>query len=186
MSILPPLDPAVRLEQLNVGDYRFGGLLTTEFLEPPPGRCFLLRQTYKHDVKGAIPDNLRKLIDSPQRAKGPPLHFHQFQTEYFRVESGMMGIEVDGAKIAVTVEDGEISVKAGSLHQFFIHPNSLGDMTVSFLALQTRDWITSWTVSSSRIGTDTGTMRCCITEDSTYSNSWRYVFDIYGQNIFPC
>ncbi|MCJ1266046.1 hypothetical protein MMC22_005928 [Lobaria immixta] len=109
---------------------KFGGLLTTEFLEPPPGRCFLFRQTYKHDIKGPIPENLRKLIDSPHRPKGPPLHFHQFQTEYFRVESGLMGIEVDGVKRSVAAEDGEISVKAGSVHQFFIHPSSPGDMTV--------------------------------------------------------
>lgn len=110
--------------------HRFGGLLTTEFLEPPPGRCFLFRQTYKQDVNGTIPENLRKLINSPHRPKGPPLHFHQFQTEYFRVDSGLMGIEVDGVKRSVAAEDGEISVKAGSVHQFFIHPSSPGDMTV--------------------------------------------------------
>nr|ANM86573.1 cupin RmIC-type protein [Cladonia uncialis subsp. uncialis]AUW31356.1 putative cupin RmIC-type [Cladonia uncialis subsp. uncialis] len=108
----------------------FGGLLTTEFLEPPPGRCFLFRQTYKHDIKGPVPANLRKLLDSPKRPKGPLLHFHQFQTEYFRVEAGLMGIHVDGVEKAVTAEDGEISVKAGSIHQFFIHPDSQGDMTV--------------------------------------------------------
>ena len=41
-----------------------------------------------------------------------------------------MGIEVDGARKSVTRDDGEISVKAGSIHQFFIHPDSPGDMTV--------------------------------------------------------
>ena len=41
-----------------------------------------------------------------------------------------MGIEIDGARKAVTRDDGEISVKAGSIHQFFIHPDSPGDMTV--------------------------------------------------------
>ncbi len=41
-----------------------------------------------------------------------------------------MGIECDGQKKAVTKDDGEISVKAGSIHQFFIHPDSPGDMTV--------------------------------------------------------
>lgn len=41
-----------------------------------------------------------------------------------------MGIEVDGVKRSVAAEDGEISVKAGSVHQFFIHPSSPGDMTV--------------------------------------------------------
>ncbi|KAJ4993961.1 hypothetical protein SVAN01_00438 [Stagonosporopsis vannaccii] len=108
----------------------FGGLLTTEFLEPPPGRCFLFRQTYRHNVEGPIPENLKKLIDSPQRPKGPPPHFHQFQTEYFRVESGIMGISVDGKQKVVTAEDGEVSVKAGSIHNFFIHPSSPEKMTV--------------------------------------------------------
>ncbi|RAH64729.1 uncharacterized protein BO66DRAFT_463755 [Aspergillus aculeatinus CBS 121060] len=109
---------------------KFGGLLTTEFLEPPPGRCFLFRQTYRHNVEGPIPDNLRKLINSPDRPKGPPPHFHQFQTEYFRVESGVMGINVDGQVKRVTAADGEVSVKAGSVHNFFIHPDSEESMTV--------------------------------------------------------
>ncbi|EAW11666.1 uncharacterized protein ACLA_093650 [Aspergillus clavatus NRRL 1] len=109
---------------------KFGGLLTTEFLEPPPGRCFLFRQTYRHTVEGPIPENLRKLINSPHKPKGPPPHFHQFQTEYFRVETGVLGIEVDGVLRRITPEDGEISVKAGSVHRFFIHPDSPESMTV--------------------------------------------------------
>ncbi|KAK8041116.1 hypothetical protein PG994_014123 [Apiospora phragmitis] len=109
---------------------KFGGLLTTEFLEPPPGRCFLFRQTYKQDLQGPIPQNLRRLIDSPSRPMGPLLHFHQFQTEYFRVESGIMGIELNGKHRVVTPEDGEISVKAGGIHRFYIHPDSPDDMTV--------------------------------------------------------
>lgn len=104
--------------------------MTTEFLEPPPGRCFLFRQTYKQDLQGPIPQNLRRLIDSPSRPMGPLLHFHQFQTEYFRVESGIMGIELNGKHRVVTPEDGEISVKAGGIHRFYIHPDSPDDMTV--------------------------------------------------------
>lgn len=41
-----------------------------------------------------------------------------------------MGIDIDGVQKMIAAEDGEISVKAGSVHQFFIHPNSPGDMTV--------------------------------------------------------
>ena len=41
-----------------------------------------------------------------------------------------MGIEVNGVKKRVTAEDGEISVKAGSVHNFFIHDDSPEDMTV--------------------------------------------------------
>ena len=104
--------------------------MTTEFLEPPAGRCFLFRQTYLRTVEGPIPDNLRRLIHSPARPDGPPLHFHQYQTEYFRVEYGVMGIEIDGRTKRVVPEDGEISVKAGSLHHFFMHPDSPKSMTV--------------------------------------------------------
>ncbi|KAI3327495.1 hypothetical protein F4824DRAFT_506935 [Ustulina deusta] len=109
---------------------KFGGLLTTEFLEPPPGRCFYFRQTYKQKLDGSIPDNLRRLVESAGRPKGPLLHFHQFQTEYFRVESGIMGIELNGKHRKVYPEDGEISVKAGGIHRFYIHPESPGPMTV--------------------------------------------------------
>ncbi|KAF2636136.1 hypothetical protein P280DRAFT_534017 [Massarina eburnea CBS 473.64] len=102
----------------------FGGLITTEFLEPPPGRCALMRQHYRHDIEGPIPENLRKLIDSPNRPKGPPVHFHPFQTEYFSVEEGMMGIERNGVITTITPESGEVSAKPGTLHRFFIHPDS--------------------------------------------------------------
>jgi hypothetical protein len=64
------------------------------------------------------------------RPKGPLLHFHQFQTEYFRVESGVMGIELNGVHKTIYPEDGEISVKAGSVHRFYIHPDSPKEMTV--------------------------------------------------------
>ncbi len=104
--------------------------MTTEFLEPPPGRCFYFRQTYKQKLDGSIPDNLRRLVESAGRPKGPLLHFHQFQTEYFRVESGIMGIELNGKHRKVYPEDGEISVKAGGIHRFYIHPESPGPMTV--------------------------------------------------------
>lgn len=109
---------------------RFGGLLTTEFLEPPPGRCFLFRQTYRHNVEGPIPENLRKLINSPKKPKGPPAHLHRFQTEYFRVESGIMGICIDGKHMKFTPADGEFTVRAGIIHQFYIHPDSPEAMTI--------------------------------------------------------
>ncbi|EOD44437.1 putative cupin -type protein [Neofusicoccum parvum UCRNP2] len=83
-----------------------------------------------HDLEGPIPENLRELIKSAARPMGPLLHFHQFQTEYFRVDTGIMGIECDGVHRVVRPEDGEISVKAGSVHRFYIHPDSPGQMTV--------------------------------------------------------
>lgn len=41
-----------------------------------------------------------------------------------------MGIEVDGQHRTIYLEDGEVSVKAGSVNRFYIHPNSPGEMTV--------------------------------------------------------
>lgn len=41
-----------------------------------------------------------------------------------------MGINVDGQVKRLTPEDGEVSVKAGSIHNFFIHPDSKESMTV--------------------------------------------------------
>ena len=41
-----------------------------------------------------------------------------------------MGIEIDGRTKRIVPEDGEISVKAGSLHQFFMHPDCTKSMTV--------------------------------------------------------
>ncbi|KAJ2990549.1 hypothetical protein NUW58_g2893 [Xylaria curta] len=114
---------------------KFGGLLTTEFLEPPPGRSFMFRQTYRHNLDGPVPDNLQRLIDAGLKPTGPPLHIHRFQTEYSRVESGIMGIVDDkGHHHKVYPEDGEFIIPAGSLHRFHIHPDSPGEMTVCFSA----------------------------------------------------
>lgn len=41
-----------------------------------------------------------------------------------------MGIEVDGQHRKVYPSDGEVSVKAGSVHRFYIHPDSPLEMTV--------------------------------------------------------
>ncbi|KAA8646865.1 uncharacterized protein ATNIH1004_005540 [Aspergillus tanneri] len=106
------------------------GVLTTEFLEPPPGRCFLFRRTYRHTVERPVPEKLRNLINRPDRPKGPPPHLHQFQPDYFREESGVLRIEVNRVIRRIMPGDGEISVKAGSIYRFFIYPDSLESMTV--------------------------------------------------------
>ncbi|THC89788.1 hypothetical protein EYZ11_010751 [Aspergillus tanneri] len=94
------------------------GVLTTEFLEPPPGRCFLFRRTYRHTVERPVPEKLRNLINRPDRPKGPPPHLHQFQPDYFREESGVLRIEVNRVIRRIMPGDGEISVKAGNWIQF--------------------------------------------------------------------
>jgi hypothetical protein len=58
------------------------------------------------------------------------MHFHQFQTEYFKVEYGICVVEINGVPRIVTPEDEEISCKAGNIHQFYIHPDSPEKMTV--------------------------------------------------------
>lgn len=114
---------------------RFGGLLTTEFLEPPPGRSFMFRQTYRHKLEGPIPANLQNLIDRGEKPTGPPLHIHMFQTEYSKVEKGIMGVVDDaGRHRKVTPEDPEFIIPAGSLHRFYIHPDSPVEMIVRFSA----------------------------------------------------
>ncbi|KAJ5645004.1 hypothetical protein N7507_011015 [Penicillium longicatenatum] len=109
---------------------KFGGLLTVEWLEPPPGRSFMMRQTYRLDVEGPIPSTLRKLIDSPQRPDGPAMHFHRYQNEFFHVEHGICVAEVDGVCRNLTPEDGEVSLQANHIHRFSIHPDSGEYMTV--------------------------------------------------------
>lgn len=109
---------------------KFGGLLTTEFLEPPPGRSFMMRQTYRLDVEGPIPPVLRKLIDSPKRPDGPAMHFHRYQNEFFKVEHGICVVEIDGVSRNLTPEDGEVSLHANHIHRFHIHPHSGEYMTI--------------------------------------------------------
>lgn len=48
-----------------------------------------------------------------------------------------MGMEVNGTVKKVTKDDGEVSVKAGSIHRFFIHPDSEESMTVYLSASDT-------------------------------------------------
>jgi hypothetical protein len=90
----------------------------------------MMSQTYRHTVDGPIPENLRKLIESPRRPKGPPVHFHQFQTEYFSVQYGICIVEINGVPTVLRPEDGEISCKAGNIHAFYIHPDSPEKMTI--------------------------------------------------------
>ncbi|KAF2501078.1 hypothetical protein BU16DRAFT_546460 [Lophium mytilinum] len=116
---------------------KFGGLLTSEFMPAPIGRSFQMRQTYRHNVEGPIPDNLRRLIADPRKPKGPPTHFHQFQTEYFKVEEGICIVEINGVPRNVTPDDEEISCKPGNVHAFYIHPDSPEKMTILLSASDT-------------------------------------------------
>lgn len=91
---------------------RFGGALITEFLEPPPRRCFAFRQTYKLKAPPGIG------FEAVKKPSGPPLHFHPRQNEWFRCVAGRMAIEIDGKLRILTPEDGEVMGRAGCVHRF--------------------------------------------------------------------
>lgn len=103
----------------------------TEFLEPPPGRCFCFRQRYclKPTIDESDPD-YERINAALHHPSGPPVHFHPFQNEYFRVEQGRMCVEIDGVLQILTPEDGEIMGRAGSIHRFYIAPDSTKDMVI--------------------------------------------------------
>ncbi|KAB8252956.1 hypothetical protein BDV35DRAFT_375414 [Aspergillus flavus] len=110
---------------------RFGGALVTEFLEPPPGRCFCFRQRYalKPPIDEGDPD-YERINEALNHPSGPPVHFHPFQNDYFRVEQGRMCLEVDGQTRILTPEDGEVQGRAGCIHRFYVAPDSTEDMVI--------------------------------------------------------
>ncbi|KAI0124773.1 hypothetical protein BJ170DRAFT_475741 [Xylariales sp. AK1849] len=111
---------------------KFGGMHETEFIEPPPGRAFCLRQRYRWKIPPELeraPDSTAsRLHETLNHPSGPPTHFHPFQNEWFRVVSGRMCVEMDGQLRTLTPEDGEIWGRAGSIHRFYIAPDSTEDL----------------------------------------------------------
>jgi len=67
------------------------------------------------------------LVEKPS---GPPPHLHRYQTEFFKVEEGIMGVNIDGQIFKKTPEDPEFSIPPNVFHGFFRHPESPGPMTV--------------------------------------------------------
>lgn len=72
-------------------------------------------------------DKINEALNHPS---GPPVHFHPFQNEYFRVEQGRMYVEINGVLRTLTPEDGEVMARAGSIHRFYIAPDSTEDMII--------------------------------------------------------
>ncbi|EEP75427.1 predicted protein [Uncinocarpus reesii 1704] len=64
------------------------------------------------------------------KPSGPPPHLHRYQTEYFKVTQGLMGVNINGKIYKKTPDDPEFSVPANVFHGFFRHPESRGPMTV--------------------------------------------------------
>jgi mannose-6-phosphate isomerase-like protein (cupin superfamily) len=110
---------------------RFGGALVTEFLEPPPGRSFCFRQTYRlKPTVGVDNADYERINAALHHPSGPPLHFYPFQNEYFRVVQGRMCVEIDGVLRTLTSEDEEVVGRAGTIHRFYIAPDSTEDMII--------------------------------------------------------
>ncbi|KAL7622425.1 hypothetical protein AAE478_007930 [Parahypoxylon ruwenzoriense] len=109
---------------------KFGGMLITEFLEPPPGRSFCFRQRYRWQLPPELKDSPKaaRMHETLNHPSGPPAHFHPYQNEWYRVESGRMCVEIDGKLKILTPEDGEVFGRAGTIHRFFISPDSTEDM----------------------------------------------------------
>jgi hypothetical protein len=109
---------------------RFGDMLVTEFLEPPPGRSFCFRQRYRWKLPAELENSAEatRVYETLSHPSGPPTHFHPFQNEWYRVESGRMCVEIDGNLRMLTPEDGEAMGRAGTIHRFFIAPDSTEDM----------------------------------------------------------
>ncbi|KAK5637399.1 hypothetical protein RRF57_013111 [Xylaria bambusicola] len=59
---------------------------------------------------------------------GPPLHIHWLQTEYFKVEKGVIGIHKNGKEIAATKDDGILEIPAGTRHRFWAHSSTTEDL----------------------------------------------------------
>ncbi|KAI9804115.1 MAG: hypothetical protein M1825_001517 [Sarcosagium campestre] len=104
---------------------QFGGLVKTEFVSAAPGCAFQIRQVYKHQRPDGVSSS-----DAAASYKGPPLHFHPYQSERFVVEQGRLGIEVDGQKRIVTPKDGVVVGKPGCLHRFWMAEDSVEDLII--------------------------------------------------------
>ncbi|KAL7931837.1 hypothetical protein V8C35DRAFT_329204 [Trichoderma chlorosporum] len=87
-----------------------------EFLEEDDGRWIVKETHYINNP--LVKDGF----------SGPPLHIHWKQSEYFKVEQGIIGIYKDGQEIRATKDDGVIEVPAGTRHKFWSHPSNKEDL----------------------------------------------------------
>ncbi|KAI1356620.1 hypothetical protein F5Y01DRAFT_267882 [Xylaria sp. FL0043] len=87
-----------------------------EFLTEDNGR-WVVRETHYFDNK-VVRDGL----------SGPPLHIHWLQTEYFKVEKGVIGVMKNGKEVTATKDDGILEIPAGTRHRFWAHSSTTEDL----------------------------------------------------------
>ncbi|PHH80588.1 hypothetical protein CDD80_847 [Ophiocordyceps camponoti-rufipedis] len=87
-----------------------------EFLTDEDGR-WVVQETHYMNNK-VVRDGL----------SGPPLHVHWLQTEFFKVERGVIGIHKNGQELRATRDDGIVEIPAGTRHRFWAHASSQEDL----------------------------------------------------------
>lgn len=109
----------------------FEGALEIDNITPPKGRSFLFRVTFHvtHPRLKAI----------AATGKKPPLHFHPYQAEFFKVISGKVTIEVEGAERVLSAESGEVSIEPGPYHRLWPTPGSEENLIFDLSASEAPD-----------------------------------------------
>ncbi|KAI0125621.1 hypothetical protein BJ170DRAFT_684881 [Xylariales sp. AK1849] len=96
--------------------YSRGDAILYEFLTEDDGRR-AVRETHYWSNK-LVRDGL----------SGPPLHIHLRQTEYFKVEKGVLGVVKNGQEYVLTQDDAPVSVDPGVRHRFWAHASTQEDL----------------------------------------------------------
>jgi len=109
----------------------FEGALEIDNITPPKGRSFLFRVTFHvtHPRLKAI----------AATGKKPPLHFHPYQAEFFKIISGKVTIEVEGAERVISAESGEVSIEPGPYHRLWPTPGSEENLIFDLSASEAPD-----------------------------------------------
>ena len=71
--------------------------------------------------------------------KKPPLHFHPYQAEFFKIISGKVTIEVEGAERVLSAESGEVSIEPGPYHRLWPTPGSEENLIFDLSASEAPD-----------------------------------------------
>ncbi|KAK6221164.1 hypothetical protein QIS74_04893 [Colletotrichum tabaci] len=106
------LSPRPQHRTKNNAQLSFPHLGNAALYEPlsKPGGLWYVRET--HYIENAL---VRAGLS------GPPLHIHRLQDEYFKVEQGVLGVVKNGVEYAVTKDDGDFYIPAGTRHRFWAH-----------------------------------------------------------------
>ncbi|KAI0160771.1 hypothetical protein GGR57DRAFT_456282 [Xylariaceae sp. FL1272] len=90
-----------------IREFYDGALQTQIFSEP--------NYAYAFEARFQLDHALSPKLFSQQ----PPLHFHPYQDEFIRVILGTLVVDVNGKRLVLTPDDGELCVKAWSNHRLY-------------------------------------------------------------------